>query len=83
MFSTIDKTRFTGRVSSWTGGMALLAGVIHHLAFQHPKQKPLFETVIGFAAMETAGAAALFAINTLSLITLLNFTWCYVLLAPI
>jgi len=60
--------------------LALLAGFVHHVTLQYPKQKSLFETIAGFAVIESAGAAALFLTHNLQLLPLLEFTWCYVLL---
>jgi len=63
--------------------LALLAGFVHHIALQYPKQKSLFETIAGFAVIESAGAAALFFTHNLQLRSLLEFTWCYVLLTDV
>jgi len=59
--------------------LALLAGILHHLALQYPKQKSLFETIAGFAVIESVGATALFLTHNLALVSLLTFSCCYVL----
>jgi hypothetical protein len=59
--------------------LALLAGVIHHVAFQYPIQKPLFTAVGGFAVIQSAGVAALLFLNKLQLLTFLTFAGGYVL----
>jgi hypothetical protein len=49
--------------------LALLAGVIPHVAFQYPIQKPLFTAVGGFAVIQSAGVATLLFLDKLQLLT--------------
>jgi hypothetical protein len=73
--------RITGgrHVEIGTVELALLAGVIHHIAYQYPIQKSLFATMGGFAVIESAGAATLLFLHRFQLLTFLTFTGCYVL----
>ena len=71
--------RIRGREGIGLLELALLAGFVHHVTLQYPKQKSLFETIAGFAIIETAGAATLFFTHNLQFLSLLEFTWCYVL----
>lgn len=61
-----------------TALLGLLAGIVHHVVLQYPKQKSLFATIAGFASLEIAFAALLLNRHNSSFLSILPFTAIYV-----